>query len=315
MPGRRPAGGLQLTDDQFEWMLSAFGASAGLLGEDEISSLDEDGYLILPPDPSYWSGRDVELQSVRRRIDELVAAEGWRGGIEGKENSVTAEKPLDPGSDRLGNLIEKDPVFLAFIRHPKVLAAVHHVIAAPFKCSAVDMRSPRKGGGEQQLHVDWLPRMTEIDPFDCVFVGFYIDGMTVGNGAIRVLPGTHRKLDWPNEYIDVLSRHPDEIRVELEPGSIIVMNAQVWHAGAENRTGTLRRSIYVDYRNRRLPQLLNQKRYLSAATVARLSPEERYLLAVRAEDPPDETVSMGPGAAYRARYGNTYLPVADPGRA
>lgn len=292
----------------FEKTLQKFGATKNTLSAAESAALDQKGYLVIAPDPGYWAERDINLDIVKHRIDELVAKEGWRGGVEGKENSITPGRELDPGSDRLGNLVEKDAVFRHFMIHPKVLAAVRQIIAAPFKCSAVDMRNPRKGGGEQQIHIDWLPRMESDAFYDCAFAGFFIDGMTVSNGALRVLPGTHRKLGWPNEYIDVLTRHPDEIRVELEPGAIIVANAHVWHAGAENHTGEARRAIYVDYRNRKIPQLLNQKRYLSAATIDALSEEERYLLAVREADPMDGTVSAGPGDAYRKQYGNQYLP-------
>lgn len=292
-------------------ILRAFGSGPESLNDQDRSALDEQGFLVIPPDPEYWRLSGVVPDELCSVIDKLVAEEGWRGGMEGKETSVTEDKPLDPGSDRIGNLLEKDLRFRAFLSHPKVLAAINHIIDAPFKCSAIDMRNPRLGGGEQQLHIDWLPRMDESASFDCAFAGFYLDGMKVENGALRVIPGTHRRLDWPNEYIDVLSRHRDEIRVEVEPGSIVVANALVWHAGAQNLSGVPRRTVYVDYRRREIGQLLNQKRYLSSATIDRLTDAERYLLAVRPEDPVDETISLGPGDAYRARYGNQYLP-SDP---
>jgi hypothetical protein len=297
-----------MTSLSFKEILESFDSVPALLLDDERTALDEQGFLVIPPDLEYWRSRDVDPGALLTVIDTLVAEEGWRGGIEGKESSVTAEKPLDPGSDRIGNLLEKDLRFRYFISHPKVLAAVDHIIGAPFKCSAVDMRNPKLGGGEQQLHIDWLPRMDDRVTYDCVFAGFYLDGMKVESGALRVVPGTHRRLDWPNEYIDVLSRHPDEIRVEVEPGSIVVANALVWHGGATNISGVQRRSVYVDYRRREIGQLLNQKRYLSNSTIDRLTEMERYLLAVRREDPTDETLSLGPGAAYRARYGNHYIP-------
>jgi len=289
-------------------MMAAAGVTPDLLQPKDRKALDESGYLILPSQTEFFRSRGIELSVLRDLIDRMIVEEGWRGGIEGKEKTVTAEKPLDPGSNRLGNLVEKKPHFRAFISHPKVLAAVHHVIKAPFKCSAVDMRNPKKDGGEQQIHIDWLPRTSVDDPFECVFVGFFIDGMTIENGALRIIPGTHECCDWPNEYIDVLTRHKDEVRVEVEPGSIIVANALVWHAGACNNTGAPRRSIYVDYRNRRLGQLLNQKCYLSTNTIEDLTELERYLLAVRPEDPNDKTLSLGPGETYRARYGNVYIP-------
>jgi ectoine hydroxylase-related dioxygenase (phytanoyl-CoA dioxygenase family) len=120
------------------------------------------------------------------------------------------------------------------------------------------------------------------------------------NGAIRVIPGTHKKTGWPDEYIDIHVPHPDEVQVEVPAGSFIVMNAHTWHAGALNPTGGRRRTLYIDYRNRRLPQLLNQKKYLRPETLAKLSDLERYLLGVRDSDPAQAEDSLGPGAAYRA---------------
>ena len=286
--------------------LAACGVTAQTLTAAQKESLDRNGYLVLPPDQDYWRSKGTSLEEFRTILDDLSQKEGWRGGSEGKEDRVRPDKPLDPGSNRLGNLIEKHRAFRACITHPVVLAAARYIIGGEMKCSGVDMREPQKGKGEQHLHIDWLPRQSASDSYDNVFCGIFLDEMTKANGAIRVIPGTHTKLDWPNEYIDVFTRQQNELQVEGPPGLMVVMNANTWHGGALNINGARRRTIYVDYRARRLPQLLNQKRYLSAATVASLTPAERYLLAVRDNDPTDETVSVGPGDAYRARYGSSY---------
>lgn len=286
--------------------LAACGVTAQTLTVAHKDSLDRNGYVVLPPDPAYWRSRGTDLAEMRAVLDELSQTESWRGGSEGKEDRVRPDKPLDPGSNRLGNLVEKHRAFRACFTHPAVLAAARYVIGRDMKCSGVDMREPRKGSGEQHMHIDWLPRQNDADPYDNVFCGIFLDDMTAANGAIRVVPGTHRKLDWPNEHIDVFSRQADEIRVEGPAGLMLVVNANTWHGGALNVNGARRRTIYVDYRARHIAQLLNQKRYLSAATIADLTPEERYLLAVRDSDPLDEGASLGPGDAYRARYGASY---------
>lgn len=282
--------------------LDAFDVTDDTLSPEQLASFDRDGFLVLPPDPDYWSRAGVALDDFCAELDRLVETEGWRGGSEGKEDIVSPTKQLDPGSNRLGNLIDKHSIFRKCIAHPKVLAAVRHVIGDDFKCSAADMRMPRKGHGRQHLHIDWVPRISQEEPHDCVFAGLFLDDMNCDNGAIRVVPGTHTNLDWPDEHIDPFATHPDEIQVELPAGSIVVMNAHTWHGGATNHSGAMRRTIYVDYRNRRLGQLLNQKQYLRPETIATLSPAERYLLAVRDVDPTDEAPSLGPGDSYRARY-------------
>ena len=298
---------------EFINMMATFGATPDLLSCDEREALDRDGYLVLAPDSEFYDGLGVSMEDIRETLDRLTAEEGWRGGSEGREDFVTPNKPIDPGSDRLKNLINKAPIFLKFISHPKVLAAVHQIIARPFKSSGVEMRSPKMGSGEQQIHIDWLPRTKADDPYPMVIVGFYIDGMSKDCGALRVMPGTHRThLDWPNEHINVLERQSEEIQVEVPPGSIVVLNSHTWHGGARNNSGRPRRTIYIDYRDRVLKQALNQKHFLSPETVATLNEAEQYLLAVRPTDPTDETLVMGMGAAYRARYGDCYIPLEGP---
>lgn len=297
------------SDAEFSAMMSAFGAGPEMLDAEERAALRRDGFLVIQPDKAFYDGLGVSLGDIRDLLDRMTAQEGWRGGGEGREDKITPDRPIDPGSNRLKNLINKASVFRRFISHPKVLAAVYEIIGRRFKSSGVEMRSPRKGGGEQQVHIDWLPRMQDDDPYSMVIVGFYIDGMSAENGALRVVPGTHTRLDWPNEYINVLERQAEEIQVEIPPGAIVVLNSHTWHAGARNLSGAPRRTLYVDYRDRLLGQALNQKYFLSPDTVASLSEPEKYLLAVRPQDPTDETLVLGMGAAYRERYGDYYMPM------
>jgi len=269
------------------------------LSFEQRTALDESGFLIIRPSEKYLSGLGINTGEISEALDRLTDLEGWRGGQEGKEDWVSPERSLDPGSNRLANLIEKHSCFSKLITVPEIIAAVHHVIRDELKVGAVDMREPRKGTGHQRIHIDWLARECEDSSYDCVFVGFFLDGMNAENGAIRVVPGSHRWLGWPDAHFDVNMTHPAEIQVAVEPGTFIVMNANTWHAGAVNPSGKRRRTVYVDYRKRALPQLLNQKQYLSKQTIERLSPAEQFLLGVREKDPISETKSFGPGAAYR----------------
>ena len=76
--------------------------------------MDEQGYLpllnVLSPD---------QVARMRRRFDELVAAEGDRAGLEVHQ---------EEGAQRLADLINKDALFDVCISHPRVLAAVSHVL-------------------------------------------------------------------------------------------------------------------------------------------------------------------------------------------
>jgi len=271
----------------------------GVLTPAQKVVMDEDGIVILPP------RRDVRerLPALREDVDRLLAEEGPRAGWEGKEQYFAPGKPFDPGAHRLGNLIEKVPFAAELIVLPELLEAAYSALRTELKVGSVGMREPLKGHGHQPLHIDWLPRERGDEPFSGVGCMLLLDDASVANGAMRYIPGTHRRLGWPDTQIDVNVEQRDERRAEAPAGSIIVINLNLWHAGAVNATGERRRTILIDIRRRDLPQLLNQKRYLSAGTLARLTPMQKYLLAVRDEDPEQVEKSVGPGDRYRAVFG------------
>ena len=126
--------------------------------------------------------------------------------------------------------------------------------------------------------------------------------MNVGNGALRVIPGTHKNFDYPDEYINTGETHPDEIYVEIEAGSRIIVNSLVWHSGTENKSGDRRRTFFTEYRPRTIPQLLNQQRYLSDEVKVDLNEAQAWLLSVGPDYPVGKIRHHGPGDAYRERY-------------
>ena len=278
--------------------------SESLLGDNLRADLDRDGFLVLPPDNDYLKRCGTSLDEMGKVLDALYEEEGDRGGWEGLEFVYEREpgKPADPGAHRLGNLINKHSCFRSLIAMPEVLLAAHHILKNEFRISAVDMREPQKGGGQQRIHVDWEPRMKESDPFDCMFCYFAIDDMHLKNGPLRVVPKTQTTLDYPDEYIDTKSEHPDEIYVEIEAGARFIVNSLIWHSGTENESGDRRRVTFTEYRRRDLPQLLNQQIYLSDEVKQELNEAQRWLLSVGPDFPVDKTRHYGPGDAYRRRY-------------
>ena len=75
-----------------------------------------------------------------------------------------------------------------------------------------------------------------------------------------------------------------EITIDAPRGSILIMNALTWHKGGNNISGEKRGIIVVEYRNRKLKQLLNLKKYIDKETKKTFSEEENYLFGVREQD-------------------------------
>ena len=113
----------------------------------------------------------------------------------------------------------------------------YEIIKGDIKVGGLNFRNPHKNFGEQVIHSDGMPRKSTKDSFNGVVGYIYLDDATIENGATRIIPGSHKKIGWPDIYINTKERHKDEIRVVAEKGSIVVFYLNTWHAGAKNING------------------------------------------------------------------------------
>ena len=240
--------------------------------------LDELGYLVfpglIPP---------ATLQALRDRVEELFAEEGAQSGSEFKQ---------EPGARRLANLVNKGRVFEEAVVNPAVLECMAHVLGERFKLSSVNVRSTNPHTeADQPMHCDSGALPDELGYSVCNSV-WMLDDFTPENGATRMVPGSHlwRRLPPPEMY----EAHPRQELVTGKAGTVVVMNAHMWHGGTANRTGTPRRAMHVYYTRFDKPQQQYQKRWLSAELQERLSPEMRKILALD-DELNDELSSEGSG--------------------
>ena len=122
--------------------LADLGVTAGSIGDETREQLDRDGYALLE---GVLSGQ--RLTVLRERLAELLAAEGERAGLEVHQEA---------GTDRLANLVNKDPAFEICFTEPRVLACVAHVLGE-FKLSSLNFRAALPGRGLQALHAERRP--------------------------------------------------------------------------------------------------------------------------------------------------------------
>lgn len=260
--------------------------------------LDDEGYIIIKSS-NYMKENLTCLQNVSA---QLIKKEGDNGGWEGKEEHFKPGKKFESGAQRLGGLINKHEVFLGLISVPEILMSAQHVIKDELKICGMNLRNPVKDLGGQSIHFDGFPRKEMNEEFTGIVAFIYLDNSKIKNGAMRIVPETHKLLGWPDEHIDINDTHNKEVRAEVEAGTIIVANLNLWHAGAKNITGESRRVIMLNIKNRKYDQLLNYKKYLDKDFKDNLSEEERYLLAVRESDPNQTTDSGGSANQLRREF-------------
>ncbi len=255
--------------------LHTLGVREDTLSADEKRSLDEEGYLPLPGILT-----PEQVQAFRARLQALEEAEGEEAGTEVHQEAGTA---------RLANLVNKDPIFDFCWTHPKVLAAMSHVLRGDLKLSSLNTRAALPGEGLQALHTDGAQQIPGIAPspedsskryYACNSIWLLSD-FTPENGATRLVPGSHKLgLDPRKHLADPQAPHPDELLVLGEAGTVYVFNAQTWHGGTVNRSSEPRRALHCYFCWRNVPQQTDQRALLRPETAARLSEAQRVVLDV-----------------------------------
>lgn len=238
--------------------------------------LDEDGYVVL--DGVMGGGLLAEL---RTRIFELFDEEGEQAGREFK---------TEENAHRLANLVDKGDVFRRAIIVPDVLDGVKHVLGPEMKLSSLNARSadPHADAG-QPLHVDMAAIPDERGYWVCNTI-WMLDDFTPDNGPTRMIPGSHKWGKRPQDELDdPYAPHPDEVHLLGKAGTIVVMNAHMWHGGTANRSAAPRLAMHAFYCRRDKPQQQYQKQLLRPDVQASLSPELRHILAL--DDPLNDELS------------------------
>ena len=256
--------------------LAALGVRDDTLTPDEKAFLDERGYL-----PLEGIFAD-QVEAFGARLVEIAGEEGEQAGWElrAREGTGRIRFRKDPGAVRLGDLVNKDPAFAVCFTHPRVLAAMAHVLQSDFKLSSLNGRFALPGHGHQPLHVDWSGRVTPGAYQVCNSI-WLIDDFTDANGATRVVPGSHRTGRPPeDDMADPSAPHPDEVLLLGKAGTVVIFNAHAWHGGTRNRTDQPRRAVHAYFCRRDGTPQTDQRRYARPETRARLTEAAKFILDI-----------------------------------
>lgn len=246
------------------------------LTEKDRQQLDAEGYLVLP---GFMSAE--LLERLRSEVERLFAEEGESAGSEFK---------MEPGCRRLANLVNKGLVFQELVAMPEILNHVRQVLGPEIKLSSCNARSVNPHSAEAQpLHADMGAIADEKGYWVCNTV-WMLDDYREDNGALRVVPGSHRWRQLPQQVLaNCLDTHPEQVMVTGKAGTVVVMNAHLWHGGLGNQTDHPRTAVHAFYCRRDKPQQQYQKALLRPQVQQVLSDQLRHLLAL--DDPLNDQIS------------------------
>ena len=267
----KPLNRLPLTEIEYAMdQLGLTDENNGVLSCAERESLDRDGYVNLGPLLD-----EDQLRRMRDRYDAAIVEEGASAADKKGIGRVmdTVVKPMN----RDGLL---DPIFM----HPRLLAAVRHVLGIHLKYIGSNYHCLLPGYGHQAIHADFIWGVKgEPEVVNAVWL---IDEFTEENGATRVVPGTHRLGIHPSgdlvngEPRDLNAPVEGEVKVTGSAGSCFVYNAHLWHSGTQNCTNKLRRAQHAFFSRSTRPSSTDVPAAIDEQVLQRLGRVARAILDI-----------------------------------
>jgi len=230
-------------------------------------ALCEDGWTLLPSavpgDLLERLTRELEDTYVQQRALQI------KNGVGGGADGTVHHLPCAGGA--FLELLELQPGRLLleqYFQGPYILNTFGGVLNLPNDVSYVGRvhRDQRTFSDDLRLMVQLL---------------VMLDDFTEANGATYLLTGSHRLATRPSD--DVFFR--DAARATGSAGSVVVFNANLWHAAGVNRTDRPRRALTIAFTRPFMKQQLDYPRALGYDRGDSLSPELRQLLGYNARVP------------------------------
>jgi len=265
--------------DEFMSYMQTF-VDAGKLLPSDLNKLKHGKNIFTHADTSRFTSQEVsEIAKRGKAAGEAVAA-AFKSG-------KAIEAPADYGAVRVSNLANVSSDIAVTYTHPRVLGAVQHFFGDSFRVNEVSSRTALPGTGQQPMHFDnsaasrIATKKRGVDKSDLVFALWAVDDFEVRNGATRVVPGSHK---WREAPEDVLSKeelfcpYQGEVRAIMPAGSVLLFQSYIWHSGMQNDSDKSRRMIYNSFGERHVPPLQDMNAFLTDERKSELSDVERYVL-------------------------------------
>ena len=155
------------------------------------------------------------------------------------------------------------------------------------------MREPIKNTGYQGLHLDWKQRKNKDENFFQCTAFILLDDVNENNGAIRVIPRSHKELVNIKSVSDNQDKRTKEDNNTLNMydkkystlltgkfGDIILLNVNTFHGGTNNISGERRRLIHLNYRHTSLPLNIDQYEFIPKNLHKNFNDFEKYLISL-----------------------------------
>lgn len=223
-------------------------AGTGLLSPEQVAAYHRDGYVRVDPllDPA-------EVARLQEVTDEFVERSRQVTAHSDVFDLEPGHTPQAPKLRRLKSPDRQHPVYDRVLRDKRILDLVEQLIGPDirFLSTKLNMKSPGFGS-PVGWHQDWAFYPHTND--DVLAVGVALDDMSLDNGCLMVVPGSHRgpTLDHHEDGVFVGTATNGDVGrgavpIELHAGGISVHHVRLVHGSAPNTSPQPRRFLLLEY--------------------------------------------------------------------
>lgn len=213
----------------------------------------------MPNDPSIYPTRlNPELSPAMEREVAFFMKWGYLvvDDALNSEQVETLRAALDEtfqrnNSEFTHQLLEEDDRFAFLLDNPPILDRMKAILGNCVQLHSATARVTNPGAADQGWHRDtgW-PSDPDGTPYGSIpgqiNCGYYLDELTMENGPVAIVPGSHRALFRPPS---TPVSFPDEKFVLARPGQAVLFDGSLYHRGAANRSEGKRRVCLMCYQN------------------------------------------------------------------
>lgn len=222
--------------------------------QEERSFYEDQGYLVYPK-----MLEESEVATLRSALDEVLA--------EAKDLAESTEKfAITQGVDgghhvrRIFDPIAHHRAFMDIAFHPKILDAVENLIGPNIQLhhSKLNLKPPSSPEARFEWHQDY-PFFPHTN-YDLVAVLVHIDEATEENGALRVIPGSHKDGPRAHQFAQdgafssklkhdgVVSDPSRWLSLACPAGGVEMHHCNMLHSSAANLGSRPRSALTFQYR-------------------------------------------------------------------
>ena len=220
-----------------------------MLNPAQIKAFDKNGYLAV---------EDVltapELEELRHVTDGFVEQSRAVTSHDAVFDLEPGHSAASPSLRRIKHPISKHPVYAKCARHDRILDIVECLIGPNLRYhnNKLNMKNPDNGAAVQ-WHQDWAFYPHTNDSI--LEVGIALDDMTVDNGALMVLPGSHKGRTWNHHQdglfvgaiTDPAFKADGAVSITLAAGGITLHHVRMAHGSKPNRSLRPRRMLFIGF--------------------------------------------------------------------